>query len=85
MRKKPAGYIVMEQCDNFEQALGLRHNKTTPPGGVLEWTPGPKALFRTRSLARAAIIRTEHYRLAWGFGHLLPSRAQCTVVPVVEA
>ena len=77
------GYMVFESCEDYEQGLRLLHGEALPPGGILEWRSGnqPAALFPSRAAARAAITRTEHYRLAFG-NSLLPERKFCKVVPV---
>lgn len=85
---KPIGYFVMESCEQYEQALGVRHDDKTPPGGILDWTDGAKALFSDKATARAAIERTEHFRLAWGLlagDGQLPEKKFCRIVPVIAA
>lgn len=82
---KPIGYLVMESCDDYEQALSLRTGKDLPPGGVLDWG-SPAAVFTTRAAARAAINRTHHYALAFGLTSgpgVLPDRKNCSLRPVV--
>ena len=78
-------YMVFEQCDDYEQALVLLQGEDIPPGGILSWADRPKrdarAVFASRKEARAAIARTEHYRLAFG-RHDLPEKRFCTVVPI---
>lgn len=84
---KRIGYMVIEHADDFEQPLGLMTGKHLPPGGVLIWTDGDRAVFPDRAAAKAAITRTDHYRLAFGdafvdgVGHL-PERRFLKVVPV---
>lgn len=80
---KHAGYVVVEHCDDYEQILGLVIADGYPPGGVLDWTKGPRAMFPSRAEARAAIVRTDHYRLA--FGARLPERKLCRIDPIVFA
>ena len=87
---KPLGYLVMESCLDYEQALVLRTGDGLPPGGILDWAAGtprqePRAVFASAAQARAALTRTEHYRLAFGRtgANGLPEKAQCRVVPVV--
>lgn len=85
---KPLGYLMMESCEDYEQALVLRTGPNLPPGGILDWSNGKhrmeqRAVFATAQQARAAIYRTDHYRLAFDRGHTLPEKAQCRVVPVV--
>lgn len=82
---KPIGYIVMESCEDYEQALVLRTGAALPPGGILDWSDRrpqeARAMFGTREEARAAINRTEHYRLAFGLTNL-PEKKFCSVAPV---
>lgn len=62
-------YLVVETCEDWEQPLRLVRGPHYPAAGLLDW--GEPA-------ARAAIARTEHYRLA--FGDLnLPERRWCQV------
>lgn len=78
---KILGYFVLEVCDDYEQVLGLDNAGAAKPlGGILEWTTGPRALFPDRKSARAAINRTENYRLAFGTQH--PERKLCRIVAV---
>lgn len=82
---KPIGFIVMETAEDYEQGLTLRTGEHLPPGGILDWR-GKKdavAVFPDRASARAAISRTEHYRLAFGNGQL-PERKFCKIVPVAQ-
>ena len=79
---KTTGYLVMESCDDYEQALALLVGDKLPPGGVLDWAGAkPVALFSCRYDARRAIDRTEHYRRAYGRTDM-PEKKQCRVVPV---
>lgn len=81
---KPTGYIVMESCEDWEQALRIVKGGGYPEGGILDWMSSqknPRAMFGTREAARAAIDRTEHYRLAFGRTNL-PEKKLCHVVPV---
>lgn len=79
------GFVVIESCENYEQILVLKQEKELPPGGILDWADrrdrDARAVFGTKSDARAAIERTEHYRLAYGRPDL-PERKFCSVVPV---
>lgn len=79
------GFVVVESCDDYEQALVLRAGEGMPPGGILDWakrrSTDARAVFAERKAARAAIERTEHYRLAFGRTDL-PDRKFCSVVPV---
>lgn len=75
-------YVVVEQCEDWEQGLGLRTGGNLPAGGVLEWASDTRnvvAMFRTRSAARAAINRTHHYSKAFGLPDM-PQRENCKVV-----
>lgn len=81
------GFIVMETAEDYEQGLTLRTGADLPAGGILDWCERkPReavAVFGDRSTARAAIVRTEHYRLAFGRTDL-PERQFCHVVPVAR-
>lgn len=80
---KPIGFLIMEQCEDYEQALHLIVGDTLPTGGILGWAGSdrvPRSMFASRQDARAAIDRTEHYRLA--FGHQYPEKRFCRIVPV---
>jgi hypothetical protein len=80
---KPTGYLVMESCENYEQALAIDRSDGLPDGGILTWAD-PKhmrTMFYTREAARAAIDRTEHYRLAYGRTDL-PEKKHCSIAPV---
>lgn len=89
--RKVLGFQVFERCEDFEQSLGLFESERLPPGGVLSWVDDAKsrAVFATRKLAREAIERSEHLRLAWkdaedgcpGVGQI-PERKFCVTVPV---
>lgn len=77
-------YIVMEQCDDYQQALVIRSDSHYPLGGILDWAASdkePRAVFPDRATARAAINRTEHYRLAFA-SNTLPERRYCVIVPI---
>ncbi len=77
-------FLVMESSGDFEQALRLRKEPGLPPQGVLDWRSGRAAtLFGSRKLARAAIERTEHYRLAFGAENW-PEKKCCKVIAVQE-
>lgn len=80
MSKPHAGYIVVDACEEWELPLGIVTGEHLPDGGLLTWVQ-PVALFPGRRSARAAIRRTEHYRLAFDSDNY-PARAQCRVVPV---
>lgn len=84
---KPDGYLIMERCEDFEQALILRRDAAYPSGGILDWANDrareARAVFPDRASAKAAIRRTEHYRLAFGRTDL-PEQKFCVVVPVVQ-
>lgn len=76
-KPKTLGYFVTESCEDFEQCLGLDTSDGMPPGGVLTWSD-VVVLFPTRSAARRAISRTEHYRLAFNDAKL-PEKRFCSV------
>lgn len=81
---KATGYLVMESCEDYEQALGLRDGDGLPPGGILDWADSKndaRAMFDSRAAARSAIERTEHYRLAYSRTDL-PEKKLCRVVPI---
>lgn len=81
---KTAGYLVMESCEDYEQALAIDRSDGLPEGGVLTWADPKRhirTMFYTRQDARAAIDRTEYYRLAYGREDL-PEKKYCRVVPV---
>lgn len=80
---KPSGFIVVEKCEEYEQPLGLKLGAGTPPGGVLEWTNGARAVFASRAAAKAAIDRNEHFRLAFGDSDR-PEKKFCQIVPVIQ-
>ena len=87
-KKKPIlGYLVMERCEEWEQPLALERGPSLPPGGLLVWAnrvSEPVALFETRALAMEAVVRTDHYRLAYqSLRH--PEKRFCVVVPVEGA
>ena len=84
---KPIGYLVMERCEEWEQPLALEKGPTFPAGGLLVWAKNarePVALFDSRAAARAAITRTEHYRLAFGSIHH-PEKKFCFIVPATPS
>jgi hypothetical protein len=79
---KPTGYVVLESCESYEQVLTLKTGDGLPDGGILAWADKKhmRVIFPTRQAARAAIDRTEHYRLAFGFD--LPEKRYCRVEPI---
>jgi hypothetical protein len=83
---KTAGYLVMESCEDYEQALGLLITKTTMPKGVLFWAsccnPAAPHLFTTRAEAREAIERTHHFARAFSHNDY-PEKCHCSIVRVV--
>ena len=92
--KRPAGFVVIERCEEWEQVLALELGAALPPLGVLTWAeddgkPPLRTVFATRKAARAAIERTEHYRLAWGDAitseQQVPEKALCFIQPVAFA
>ena len=80
---KPTGYVVIEYCDDYEQILALNADERFPPGGILEWATGAKSMFPDRAAARAAISRTDHYRLAFGRKDL-PEKKMCRIERIVS-
>lgn len=78
----------MERCEDYEQVLTLRRSAEYPSDGILDWADRRDrdacAVFPNRASARAAITRTEHYRLAFGRTGL-PEKKFCVVVPVAQA
>ncbi len=95
MSRRITGYIVFEASDtgDYEQALCIKHDAKTPPGGVLNWCDNQKApatLFFTHQAARAAITRTAHYCKAFGIpqdgsANSLPAAKDCYIKPVAVA
>lgn len=83
-RRKIHGFIVVEACDDYERVLALDDGQGLPPGGVLRWARGGlrRTLFGSHKAARAAIKRTEHYRLAYG-DHDCSEAYMCRIDPVV--
>lgn len=83
MSSRTFGYVVLECADEFEQVLALDQAPAFPKHGILTWATDKlkRAVFETRPLARAAIERTEHYRLAFDRTDL-PARAYCRIEPV---
>lgn len=81
----PSGFIVLEACDDYEQVLGLDVGKDKPPGGILTWsTPkAMRALFPSRSAARAAITRTDHYAKAFSLTDL-PDKKFCRIEIIAD-
>jgi len=74
-------YLIIDACDEWEQALGLVKNESTPPDGILDWTDGKAvkvALFPSRASARAAVTRTHHYAHAFGRTNL-PQKQNCRI------
>lgn len=81
---KPAGFVVFEYCEDFEQALALDCSDGLPRGGLLVWSNArrPGVLFPTRKAARQAITRTAHYAAAYGSTDF-PQKALCKVRPLL--
>lgn len=80
------GYFVVEACDDYEQPLFLMKGaKNQPAAGILTWASST-TLFASRSSARNAITRTEHWRLAFdkqeGGGDQVPIKKFCKIKPV---
>jgi hypothetical protein len=80
-KRERIGWAVRDHCEDHEQFLSLVEGDGRPSGGLLEWREESMkvAVFLSRSDARAAITRTEHYRLAYGSGH--PERRWMSIVP----
>lgn len=83
MTTRTLGYVVLETADQYEQVLALDHADAFPLHGILTWADPKRkrAVFETRAQARAAVERTEHYRLAFDRTDL-PVRAYCRIEPV---
>lgn len=81
MSMKIVGYIVVEHDGDFESPLDLTHENGYPREGLLEYSDNNTHLFATRALARAAINRTEHYRLAFS-DTCFPVSKYCRVIAV---
>lgn len=80
-RRTTIGFVVIEVAEEWEQMLSLDHDEGYPDEGILDWRGGNKPfVFKQRADARAAIDRTEHYRLAFGVN--LPEKKCCKIVPV---
>ena len=80
---KRFGYIVMESSEDYEQGLCLEVRPYFPTGGLLVWREEGKAItiFPTFAIARDAITRTEHYRLAYSASQF-PEKRFCKIIPV---
>ena len=81
MKRKRLGFMVTDKVDDFEQALGIETGEGLPNGGILRWTGGPRFVFATRTLARAAIKRTKHYFLAFT-DTCYPDKQSYVIVPL---
>lgn len=81
----PAGWVVIESADEFEQILSLNADQEMPPGGILTWADHarPRVFFRSHKMAKDAILRTEHYRKAFGY-KTLPEARFCRVQRIAE-
>lgn len=77
---EPWGFVVIEAAESYEQILALDTSNGLPDGGILTWADDRKlrTFFPTRTAAREAIKRTEHYRLAFGRTDL-PEKTYCRV------
>jgi hypothetical protein len=84
-RLRPIGFIVVESCDDYEQILSLEFGDELPAGGILVWPEKGfhRVIFRTKSAAREAIKRTEHYRLAFGLDGV-PEAKLCSIHTIAE-
>jgi hypothetical protein len=74
------GFVVVENCEDFEQTLAINVGTGLPEAGVLNWREKdePAFVFKSKPEAKAAIDRTEHYRLAFGSSH--PVKKDCKIV-----
>lgn len=78
-------YLVMEYCEQYEQPLALVKRTDLPAGGLLCWVDrkNPAAMFQSHADARAAISRTEYYRLAFeDEGEEWPQKKFCKIISV---
>lgn len=92
MKLTSIGFIVVEVCDDWEQPLTLSQEDGLPEGGLLVWSGKPNRVahvFPTKSHAREAIERTDHYAKAFGATDEWPKKGSCKIVrlqqEVVEA
>ena len=85
-KPEPWAFVVIEQCEDYEQILALDVSESLPAGGILTWASGSlnRVFFPTRKTARAAIDRTEHYRLAFRRTDL-PEKALCRIEVIANA
>lgn len=74
--------IEVSASGDYEIVLGIEIGPHLPNGGILIWTEGVRASFPDRASARAAIDRTDHYRLA--FGKDLPQKKNCKIIPIQQ-
>ena len=81
MKRRTLGFMVIEACELHEQPLGLETGSGLPEGGILRWTFGPRFVFPSQKDAKAAIDRTEHYRLAFN-DEERPEKRFCKVAKV---
>lgn len=74
------GFVVVEFCEDFEQTLAINVGAGLPEAGILNWRSKdePAFVFKSKAEARAAIDRTEHYRLA--FSSQYPEKSSCKIV-----
>lgn len=77
---KVIGFLVVDACEDWEQALTL---EVTPAQvTVLDWPVHPlesPALFPSRALARAAIRRTGAWRVLIGKPDMWPDPKSCVI------
>lgn len=74
------GYIVVDQCEEWEMILCLETGEQLPEDGILCW-PGDgfhRHVFSSRKEARAAINRTHHYAKSFGYTNM-PEKALCKI------
>ena len=84
MKPKLIGFVVIECCEDYEQILAVEHGPGLPKEGLLTWAGiHRRTVFPTRAEARAAIDRTEHYRLAFGLVESYPYKSLCRIDSVV--
>lgn len=85
MSEKTA-YIVVDRAAEWEQVLTLRRGDHLPLGGILDWETQsdrvPRHVFPDRASARAAITRTDHYRLAFERPYSWPEKANCKILAI---
>ena len=78
------GYLVVDTCEDWEQILCLETGDIYPDDGILCWPNEgfERHVFEDRKRARAAIDRTHHYALAFGYTNM-PEKVNCKIKPVM--